>query len=436
MFTLTVVTLRLLDGSARALRLSRPAALGLSLFFLLGLVSSSIAFSPRHAFFEWANFLLLLGLAWAVAFEIKAKGDRLLDLVLLICALGCALYLLVEAMLYVAVLKAGEQPKPNLFIFGFGNYRFFNHVQTISLPLLALWAMRLRDPGHRAIGWAVTTLWWMLLYVSAGRGVFVALLLAIALVWCGLGRAAAPWCRQMIFAALAGFAAYLLFYVLVPLMNGLKPFGLFFNVVDRSIEDPASGRFPLWERALEMIQTSPWLGAGPNHFAHEAMDLMIAAHPHNWILQIGSEWGLPALLVLMGVLALALRRLWQLRLTLQAKDHSTLTAWLVTGLAILGDGLVSGLIVMPTSQLWIALYLGCAWGWAESRTTTTVLRPIDTQRGRPSAGQRITVTVGTLLMIYALANGLWPEISKLDVAAEHSEITVPLMPRIWANGIF
>lgn len=33
------------------------------------------------------------------------------------------------------------------------------------------------------------------------------------------------------------------------------------------------------------------------------------------------------------------------------------------GAAILLDGLVSGPLVMPVSQLWLAIYAGLAWGW-------------------------------------------------------------------------
>lgn len=431
LFALVVIWSQLIKGAEIPWLLSRQITLLLALFFLLGLVSTSIAYSPRHAFFDWANLLLLFGISWLVATEISAKGEQLLDKLLMLCGLACALYLLLEIAVYISVLKTGVQPKPAQLIVGFGNYRFFNHVQTISLPMLGLMAARMPDRGRQLFWWGITALWWMLLFVSAGRGAFVGQTIAIAMVWFSMRQAAGAWCRAMLLAGLAGLVAYLFFYAAIPLMLGLEPFGFFFSTADRTLENPASGRLMLWSRALEMIREYPWLGAGPGHFAHYGRDLKIAAHTHNWPLQIASEWGIPALLLLCSVLALAMRKLWRLRKIIAEKEQETLTAWLVTGLAILVDGLVSGLIVMPTSQLWIAMYVGCVWGWTYSRSSS--VKTIDF---RPSAVQRILINMAALLMIYALANGIWPELKELSVSnASYSKDTV-LAPRIFSNGSF
>lgn len=431
LFAFVVIWFQLLNGSAIPLPISRPITLQLALFFLLGLVSSSIAYSLRHAFFEWANFLLLFGVSWLVASEISAKGDLLLDKILMLCGLACAVYILLEIAIYISVLKAGIQPKPSQLIVGFDNYRFFNHVQTISLPMLGLMAARMPDRGRKLFWWGVAALWWMLFFVSAGRGTFIGLTVAIAMVWCSMPKAAGAWCRSMLVSGLAGLVAYLFFYAAVPRILGLEPFGFFFTTADRTIENPTSGRLLLWTRALEMIGGNPWLGAGPGHFAHYGRDLKIGAHPHNWPLQIGSEWGMPALLLLNGVLALAMLRLWQLRKIISAKDRDTLTVWLVTGCAILVDGLVSGLIVMPTSQLWIALYVGCAWGWTYSLSPSVKIVAF-----RPSVVRRATISLGALLMIYILVHGIWPEAKEIIASnACYSKQTV-FAPRIFINGSF
>lgn len=431
LLALGLVWFRWIKGSTIPLLLSRPITLLLALFFLLGLVSSGTAYSPRHAFLEWANLLLLLGVSWLVASEISVKGDQLLDKLLMLCGLACAAYLLLEIAVYIAVLKAGVQPKPAQLIVGFNNYRFFNHVQTISLPLLGLLAARMPDRGRKFFWWGITALWWMLLFVSAGRGTFVGVTVAIAMVWFSLRQAAGAWCRAMLLAGLAGLVAYLFFYAAIPLLLGLEPFGFFFSTAERTLESPTSGRLLLWARALEMVRDNPWLGAGPVHFAHYGRDLQIAAHPHSWPLQMASEWGMPALLLLCGVLALAMRKLWQLRKIISPKDQDTLTVWLVTGWAILVDGLVSGLIVMPTSQLWIAMYVGCAWGWSYSRSPS-----VKTVDFRPSAVQRILISLVALLMSYALVNGIWPELEALSVLNALDSKDTFLAPRIFRNGIF
>jgi O-antigen ligase len=243
----------------------------------------------------------------------------------------------------------------------------------------------------------------------------------------------------MLWTALAGLGLYFLFYVLVPISLGLQPFGFLFSVVDRTIENPASSRWPLWRRAWEMTLAHPWLGAGPLHFAHYGRDVQIGAHPHNWVLQIASEWGIPALICLMTAIALGLKKLLAVREHLEptdSKNYLTLAALLTIAVAILVDGLVSGLIVMPTSQLWIVLYVGCAWGWVASMTQ---VKAATTMRLFPA--MRIGGLIGAVMLIYFLGVGLWPEIGNLPFYEEKNLqkdiYTNPVYrPRIWLGGYF
>lgn len=145
-------------------------------------------------------------------------------------------------------------------------------------------------------------------------------------------------------------------------------------MVQRSVESPASSRTVLWWRAWELVAAHPFLGVGPLHFAHDSAALNLPAHPHNWVMQIGAEWGLPALLV---------------------------------------DGLLSGLIVMPVSQLLIVLY---------------------------GAGYRRWLAAAVVLAsMAALLYGAWPGLPvALRLEAEPS--TPPTgniyNPRLWRDGMF
>jgi putative inorganic carbon (HCO3(-)) transporter len=156
-------------------------------------------------------------------------------------------------------------------------------------------------------------------------------------------------------------------------------------------------------------------------------------------LQIGCEWGIPALLCLMAAIGLGFKRLLAVRQYLDSNDvnnHTTLAAWLTIGVAILVDGLVSGLIVMPTSQLWIALYIGCAWGWTVSMTPPTQMKTV-----RLSMTIRLGGILILLASLYFLFNGLWSEILNLPAYEEQNmqKDRYPdaiLHPRIWAGGYF
>lgn len=433
LFALLVAAGRSLRGTANTFLWDRRIACLLGLFFLLGLTSTALAYSERHAFLEWVNLLSMLVMGWVVASEVSTRGEALLDRLLLAAGLSCVAYLLLEILVYISWLKAGVQPSPRQLIVGYNNYRFFNHVQTISLPLLGLLAARMFGRDRKLFWWGITALWWMLLFVGLGRGTLVGVAVGVAATWLLLRQTAARWCRTMLWSAVAGFAAYLLLYALVPVLLGMEPFGLFFAGAERSVENPMSGRRELWARAMEMMAAAPWLGAGPGHFAHYGLGLPSGnAHPHNWVLQIGSEWGIPALLALIGVIGLVVRRLWQMRGAISPKDGDTLTAWLVTCLAILVDGLVSGLLVTPTSLLWIGFYIGCAWGWVVSGASRVEkMSPIRLSIPKRSVGLAIMLALG-----YGLLGTVYPDVQGLGARQPLQQENFVYRPRFWQDGRF
>lgn len=427
---LGVVIVRLFEREEISIPVFEGTHLLLVLYFASGLLSSLFSSSPRHAFFEWANFLALLFLAWLIAEEIASRGVELLDRILLLCGVACAVYLIVEIASYIHVIKTGKQPSMRQLIVGYDNYRFFNHVQTVSLPMLGLLATRIQNFPRKMFWWTVCTLWWTLLFVGAGRGAMVGLAAGILLARMTLGPMATTWSRHMLFSAIGGGIGYLIGYVLVPLAMKMSPFGLFFLVGERTGENIASGREALWARAISMVLENPWLGTGPMHFAHYSSDLDLGAHPHNWLLQIASEWGLPALIFLLVAVGLAMRALWNMRTAMTASDQHTLSAWYALGWAILVDGLVSGLIVMPLSQLWITLYAGCALGWYQSLSPQSRMAYMNL-----GVGTRVMLGIATVVALISIVAGVAHE---LDTAQEQKTFVegFKYRPRQFKNGFF
>ena len=475
--SLVLVPIAVLIHIGRNDQVNLKPGLGLGLvcllfFFFLGFASALDAYSIRYALYEWSSFLLLFVMAWVIAHEIKASKNLLFSSMLIVCGLGCVLYLFKDAIIYTLVWISGEQADPGTFIFGFDNYRFFNHTQTISLPILALLVMRSQCFRKLYWFWFVTTsLWWMMLLVSGGRGTFVGLMAGAVITLFFRRKFAWEWCQVLAYTFLAGGIAYLLLFTFLPLSFGLQPFGYSFNArrtVQHLMVNPTNNRAALWCVAWKMISEHPWLGAGPLHFAHYANDNAgDAAHPHNWILQIASEWGVPALVCLMAAISLAYKALLRVGSGIRPEDQAnqaTLCAWLTIGAAILVDGLVSGLIVMPVSQLWIALFIGCAWGWSSS------VAPIDSMSVRCIIHTSLTKTtklagpstkrVGISRLIYRLLSkckflipsllfaatvllwrGLYPEIAnlpKFEANAMKSALYThqQFRPRIWLAGYF
>ncbi|GIZ53206.1 hypothetical protein NCCP691_32200 [Noviherbaspirillum aridicola] len=339
------------------------------------------------------------------------------------------------------MLQTSTTPHPGHFIPGFDNFRFFNHAQTVSLPsLILLVALAERSSGAYRLWFAVASVWWALIFVTGARGTVLGVLAGLMTVVATRKGDSRRWVSELLRTGLVGVVLYCVFFLAVPAVLGRGHWDQISSVINRSVTHPVSDRGRIWWLAVEMISDSPLLGAGPAHFAHAAPKVDFGAHPHNWVLQIGAEWGLIALLALCVAVALAFRALLGSAAKIDSSDranHSMLCAWISIGVGILADGLVSGLIVMPVSQLWIALYLGLAWGWTATRHNAYREAAPPAQGWLPGCA-----FVGLILLSIALyLLGVFPEVKNLQ---QHEEETFTpamypngvLRPRIWSAGHF
>lgn len=432
-----LLVLRAVQGNAPAV--PRAAGVLLMVFLALGAMSAVLTYSVRHAVFEWSMLLLLIALIFSIAHEEQHDENRLTCLLHWI-SIVCGLYSLKLLIMYAAALASGFQPDVHSLAVGFSNARFLNHTQTALLPLIVL--LYLRTPKEsiwRTTWFTLAAFWWALLFVCEARASILALGTGCAAAFALRRSHARPVLTALAWTAVAGVVLYALLFILFPLLAGLHPLGVPSNVIARTVENPTSARNLLWTLALKLIVAHPWLGVGPQHFAHHGASLSWGAHPHSWILQIAAEWGIPALLCLLGVLFLGARALVRSGARLADGDvanQQILVILQVACLAIFVDGLLSGVIVMPQSQLAIALVLGiaCAWvrrqnGAAQTAEVARLTMP------------RIVLTGLVVLGYGGLMYSVAPDIA---ARARHDALTPaalafnPAMhwPRMWEAGYF
>jgi O-antigen ligase len=412
----------------------------LAAFFLLGLAGSTVAYAPRLAFLEVSIFFMLYVVAAAVAGEVARRGPEALRLIGQIIAAAGALYTIKFFVAYVASFSLNIPLAVDDFTPGFSNIRFFNHAQTSTLPLLVLLCcMTPRTSRLRWLWLGVTAYWWLALYATSARGSLMGLGAACIVVAVVAKRAAWPYLKMIAFTAMLGLLAYVVLLDLVPILFGRHAMNALAYSIERTAADPASGRMLLWHRAFELIEQHPLLGVGPMHFAHNAHDLHIGAHPHDWLLQIASEWGLPALACLLAAVGMGLRALARAGRrgdTADATNQAIFAALLLAVAAILVDGLVSGLFVMPQSQLAIALVLGCAMGWSRSaaRAASQGTAPATSVYGR------LVGAAVVLAALAGLATAIPGALSRLNgeplTAAQQAVNTGWGWPRLWKEGYF
>lgn len=424
---------------SRAAQAFTPPQAVLCLTFLaLGAASTVFSVSPGHALAEWSMFVLLGLASLVIAAEVAAAGTPGMYRLLPILAAICALYALRLLLAYGAALAAGVQLNFQTLAIGFSNARFLNHAQTALLPMLVLLARprALRMPAR--LCFTLAAFWWALVFVSEARATVLALLIGAGVAWLLLRRRAQRWLLTLAASALAGLLVYAVLFIAVPLAFGMSPLGAPDNILARSAADPVSGRQFLWTRALALIVRHPLLGVGPQHFAHFGSDLQTGAHPHDWLFQIATEWGVPALLCLLALLLMGARALKDAMERIGPADAAQhdVAATLVAALAaILVDGLFSGVLVMPQSQLAIVLVFGMAIGWVRS------LEPAPLAAATPRRPERyLAPLLGVLALGIALAV-IGPDLGRkwegapLD-AQEQAHNRGTHWPRLWEAGYF
>lgn len=426
----------------RAMRGTMPvvpssAALLLTGFFGLGLVSAATAYSLHHAIYEWSIFLLLSMLVLVIADELAQDSSRM-PVVLFWTGIICAVYSLRVIVMYAMAVASGFQSDMGSLVVGFSNPRPLNHTQTPLLPLLVLLCLQ-APRGHiwRKTWFVVASFWWAILFACEARASILGLCTGCVVVLALRRGQARQFLILMAWTALAGFVLYALLFLLLPAAVGLPPFGTPLTVLERTADNPSNNRNLLWGRALQLITAHPLLGIGPQHFAHFGTDLHTGAHPHDWLLQIGAEWGIPALLCLLGVVFLGARALVRSGRHIPAGDTTAermLVTLLVACTALLVDGIFSGVLVMPQSQLAIALVVGMGYAWVRT------VAPAAAHVRHPLAGRWVfaTLVVGALCaLLWSLAPTLVAHARGDALTAEEARHnTGSLWPRMWQAGNF
>ena len=436
---LAVLLLTAAVAMAASLTSAPPAAepgrrpIGTGLIAALALASAAMSAVPVMALREIALMTGLAGACWITAGRLNATS---LARARWAALLGSTLYAFLLALLALSPLIKRTPLDWASLVVGFDNYRFFNHVQTVALPLLAIAALHAADERTarlgRRVAWFSMIVYWAYAFCSGARGTGLAIAAAMAGATMMAGwRATAQVHRTLILSAIGGAVVYAVIFLLLP-AAGLLPVGA---PAERSLPSLASdsSRLLLWRIAWDDIQALPWLGIGPMHYAHFPNPK--AAHPHNVYLQVAAEWGIPMLVIL---LALAGRALWRFARAVRGAAESTIRAegggLLVACLAFLADGFVSGNFVMPVSQMWIVLC--CAWtiAWYRRHGPATASPPPWAPVWHRAAAAALLVSQLWLVV------DVWPEAGDLRAHLAHVQQDIVrnarTSPRFWSDGWF
>ena len=411
---------------AQLSRLSTLNRIALSIFFIIGIASSLRLEHPAYALVDVSMMFVMMMLIAVIAASRELAGARFDKWgVVLLAVLGFVVAAQ-EFMGFLAGWVLGTEFNYDQALIHFAHPRFYNQLQTWSIPVLA--ALPLFFPGKRWVKFACITLLglqWFLVIALAARGTVVGLFTAMAFIALWLPGQRKFWLRYQ----LAGLLAGIIIYSGVLFVNGTlipkSQSGEFYaHSVGRSMAH-TSGRSTFWRLSIEDAIKHPVLGAGPTRYACDS-EMVLPAHPHSFPFRILGEWGMIALfLVLVLAISIGLGFLKNLKYSNEtSQSDPPLKAMLAISLiAGVIHACLSGLLIMPASQVTLVLIAG----WALSLSGNKRLYP-----KKPVIASSLLVA-SMFFALVALVFGA-KEITQLPERTSYSEHYGPMMPRFWQDG--
>jgi len=413
---------------AQLRRLSPLSRFSLAGFFILGIASSLRLNHPAYALVD-VSMIFVMVILIAVTAGSRELAGRHFDkwAVLLLAALGFAVATQ-EFMGFVVGWVLGSEFNYNQALIHFAHPRFYNQLQTWSIPVIA--ALPWVFPGKRWVRFgaiALLGLQWFLVIATAARGTIVSLLVAMTFIALWLPELRRFWMKYQLAGLLAGIVLYSGILLLNSWLIPPSQAGEFYA---RSVGRPlvnTSGRSTLWRLSVEDAINHPLLGAGPTRYACDSdSNIILPAHPHSFPLRILGEWGIIAfLLVLVVAITIGLGFLKNLKYPGKTGQtdpplQAVLAISLIAG--VIHSGL-SGLLIMPASQVAMILIGGWTLSLAGNRP----------QPKQKSVAANYLLLAGMLLALAQLGFAI-REIPRLPVRTSYAESYGPMVPRFWQDG--
>ncbi|WP_423836366.1 O-antigen ligase family protein [Stutzerimonas stutzeri] len=267
---------------------------------------------------------------------------------------------------YIIALVVQIAPlDPYLLVYGFDNPRFLGQFQVLLIPVLLGLFIKHRSCRLLSIAlFTILTLHWCIAWSIAGRGVLLATSMScfslIILNRNSFTRTVVTHAAAM----LSGLFLFLVAFILIPALLDIS------QRTYESLRLGLSSRDSIWLLSWNIMATHPWLGAGPLHFAAERNN--IAAHPHQIVLQLLAEWGIPATISAILVIFYGLKKA---SLSVKSRPEpmdAALWAALSGGILL---AQVDGVLVTPYSQGWLAILCGIAISrWTESNGRNSLMK--------------------------------------------------------------
>ncbi|MDG6779051.1 O-antigen ligase family protein [Thiomicrorhabdus sp. zzn3] len=410
--------------------------------FGLGLLSATLSPSPSNAFLEVSSFFLLATLSTYLSERYYQHRGKFNEYLLSVFVIAATLILSVFLVQLYHVLSGNLTANFTHLFPNFSQPRFLNQWQGTAIPLIIAAALIYRKESPRAslFIFGVSAFLWLAIFVSGGRGVIIGLATGIFLSGLILKKIRFAWWKFNLIVFVSGVLLYLLLIGILYISTG----SLLSDNLGLSrilTNDSSSGRFAIWSHALQLFWQSPIFGIGPMHFAFENYFNHVPGHPHNFIIQFLTEWGLPATMALLFMLIYAALKWVRFCRSDPFNDQENkilVIAVTTSFIACNTHALFSGVWVMPLSQITLFLLAGWMLGLYKSPQNhfKSATKPSPTSTA-VSKKQLLIARLILACMLFAFIYGIVPDLCSYTPRLEQgfylTDIPV-FWPRFWIQG--
>jgi O-antigen ligase len=229
----------------------------------------------------------------------------------------------------------------------FSHPRFFNHFQVGAVLLFPMLILKSDSKVTRVLAFLALSLSVATILVSAGRGIWVSLTAAALVIACLRIRHYQRYFTFLILGVIAGFFVFLIFSYLSSPSGSLVLAGL-----EERGSVLADNRSRIWELTVAKIIERPVLGWGAYSYAFLAGEIWLPAHPHQAVLQLAFEYGLPLTSVIVAFFTYSIYTLFK-RIRLLNNDWASVYFASLIALAL--NAQYSAVLIMPVGQMMVVV---------------------------------------------------------------------------------
>lgn len=230
------------------------------------------------------------------------------------------------------------------------NYRFFDSM--LILPTFLCLYFAAKKNIFSKYFFILYLFYILMLFFDGARSALLSIIVPIL-----LALFVYPKNRKMLNISIIIYFLAFIFYALYLMFNPLS--------VSTVFRDTTSGRYELWVYGLRRFLEKPLFGHGGANFSLDTQIFLTS--PHNLIIQFISEWGVGGILLIFLLLWLYFYLL---------KNIKNLSPFIfLCAVAILIDGLFSGLFILPMSQMNFMLVIGLLLNQINQHRVTGIVDP-------------------------------------------------------------